>query len=94
MPTDYMEADEAQPTTANEGGEPSKDESYKDSDEEICLINKTFAPDAKVGDVISGKVVHVYEDELAMKPVSEKAEEAAEGDDMGEAPKTENAYME
>ena len=73
MATDYMEADDTE-STAEDASETAGDESTEK--DHTCLINKTAWPDAKPGDQKSFEVVHVYEDELAVKPAGAKEEPA------------------
>lgn len=74
MPTDYMESDTAE-------GEPAAKSDESTEKDHTCLVNKTIAPDAKPGDKLTVEVVHVYEDELAVKPTETESPE----EDAGEA---------
>jgi len=77
MPTDYMDDDKSAPT-----------EEKADADNEgLVLINKSAFPDAEPGDKLSVEVVHVYEEELAVKP-------AGESEDKEEEPETTEAETE
>lgn len=87
-----MESDQAEtPETSDESTE--KDHT--------CLINKTAWPDAKPGEKKSFEAVHVYEDEIAVKPAEEESPEedkAESGEEPGETQPEESSsgggYME
>jgi len=82
MPTDYMDDDKSAPT----------EEKADANNEGLVLINKSAFPDAKPGDKRTVEIVHVYEEELAVKPAGESEEPETEDADTESAPE-DQGYM-
>lgn len=67
----------------SEGGPAAPEETKPDQTEEeqgseTALLPKSLFGDAKVGDTLSVKVTHIYEEEIEVEPVSEAQEESEE----------------
>lgn len=75
MPTDYMDDDKSAPT----------EEKADANNEGLVLINKSAFPNAKPGDKRTVEIVHVYEEELAVKPAGKSEDKDEEEPETAEA---------
>lgn len=93
--TNFPAADTAEaaatPTNASDADQqPAGDQAPPQG--ETSLLPKTmFGEDVKTGDTLSLKVVHVYEDEIEVAPMSESQEEAEESPPTPESPEMSGA---
>ena len=66
MPTDYYQSLEAEPSKSSE--------SYPDTETETTLVPKSLLGEVEVGDTITIKVEHIYEDEIEVSVSSKESE--------------------
>lgn len=89
MATDYYPspdtADESPPAAADTSNEGSQQGTESDDEVgETALVPKSIlaGKDLQPGDTVTFKVVHLYDDEIALRPVSESKEEETEPQGM------------